>query len=223
MPILDTYIDIKIKGLNGKYKEYYRNLGYVYPEIRTNSSTIRVSVKHLTKGSGVRINVLCPICNETRQTSYDNYNKSSDICRSCSARIRGLLNVGSGNGQWGKKGKETPRYIDGRTIVNETIRKSVQYKEWRLKVYRRDRFKCQCCGKVGRELQCHHIESFSKIVRDNVIDKNNWREFHEVLFNLDNGVTLCRSCHKKLHDVNGGYRTVIGAEELDRFLNEYEG
>ena len=54
-----------------------------------------------------------------------------------------------------------------------------------MRVFERDNFKCQVCGKVGGELNAHHIKEFS--------------EYPELRFEVDNGITLCVNCHKKIH------------------------
>jgi len=53
--------------------------------------------------------------------------------------------------------------------------------EWKSRVNVRDDFKCQRCGKTGRE--AHH--------------KKSWKEFPELRFDVDNGETLCMDCHNK--------------------------
>lgn len=73
----------------------------------------------------------------------------------------------------------------GITNENKEIRNSLQYKNWRTKVFLRDNFTCQICGKTGGELNAHHIKSFSK----NPLKR----------FELENGITLCKNCHKDIH------------------------
>lgn len=70
-------------------------------------------------------------------------------------------------------------------IPYDVDRKSPQYKEWRMKIYLRDNFTCQICGEVGGELNAHHIRFFAK--------------YPKLRFNVDNGITLCVSCHKEVH------------------------
>lgn len=69
-----------------------------------------------------------------------------------------------------------------KTPLNMKIRHSVEYKLWREAVYRRDKYKCVWCGVVGGKLEADHIKSFS--------------QFPELRFAIDNGRTLCKSCHK---------------------------
>lgn len=61
-------------------------------------------------------------------------------------------------------------------------RNCVEYKDWRMSVFRRDNFTCQVCLLRGDRLQADHIKK--------------WADFPELRFELSNGRTLCESCHK---------------------------
>lgn len=76
--------------------------------------------------------------------------------------------------------------VEHKQPINRRIRTSIEYKEWRMRVFIRDNFVCQCCGKVGGKLNAHHIKSFS--------------DYPELRFIDDNGITLCEECHKKTDD-----------------------
>lgn len=57
-----------------------------------------------------------------------------------------------------------------------------QYKDWRLAVYKRDKFKCQwpnCDSK--KKLNAHHIKT--------------WSNFPGLRFEINNGITLCKYHH----------------------------
>jgi|AntAceMinimDraft_18_1070375.scaffolds.fasta_scaffold120866_2 hypothetical protein len=64
-------------------------------------------------------------------------------------------------------------------------RNAIEYREWRLMVFGRDDYTCHDCGKRGVYLEAHHIKS--------------WKEHPELRFEINNGMTLCRSCHIKKH------------------------
>lgn len=68
---------------------------------------------------------------------------------------------------------------------NNYIRHSLQYRKWRNKVFARDNYTCQNCGKKGGNLQAHHIKPFAKYKR--------------LRFSIKNGITLCKECHKLIH------------------------
>jgi 5-methylcytosine-specific restriction endonuclease McrA len=82
-------------------------------------------------------------------------------------------------------GKNHPSWQGGITPEKLKIRNSNQSLEWRKNVFRRDNYTCQNCGQRGGDLEADHIKEFSK--------------YPELRFALDNGRTLCVSCHKKRH------------------------
>jgi len=55
------------------------------------------------------------------------------------------------------------------------------YKQWRKAVFERDEYTCKRCGWRGGYLHAHHITGFA--------------ENEESQFEVENGLTLCRSCH----------------------------
>jgi hypothetical protein len=68
------------------------------------------------------------------------------------------------------------------TPKNRLIRLSVGYKQWRESVFKRDNHTCQYCNKHGGDMNAHHIKKFN----------NN----KDLRFNINNGITLCKDCHK---------------------------
>ena len=73
----------------------------------------------------------------------------------------------------------------GITPQNEAVRKSLEYRLWRMAVFERDNFTCVWCGRKDKTIQADHIQEFA---------------IHpELRFAIDNGRTLCGDCHKKRH------------------------
>lgn len=56
---------------------------------------------------------------------------------------------------------------------------------WAKDILKRDNYMCQKCNLKDKKLHAHHIKS--------------WKEFKDLRFDMDNGITLCASCHKKTH------------------------
>ena len=98
------------------------------------------------------------------------------------------------------KGKGNPNWKGGLTPLNENIKHCFEYRQWRSDVFTRDNFTCQECGdNKGGNLEAHHKKSFSSILQYYEITTLEEALECEELFNINNGITLCRKCHKELH------------------------
>ena len=80
-------------------------------------------------------------------------------------------------------GKNNVNWKGGITPKNMKIRHSLEYKDWRTKVFQRDNYTCQECGNRGVTLHADHIKPFAY--------------FSELRLIIDNGRTLCVPCHRK--------------------------
>jgi hypothetical protein len=83
------------------------------------------------------------------------------------------------------KGEKNNHWKGGISTENHKLRTSIEFRLWREAVFARDNWTCQNCKIKGNELHPHHIKSFSK--------------YPELRFAIDNGITLCSICHRKLH------------------------
>ena len=101
----------------------------------------------------------------------------------CSFKKGHQINKGRPSKHGFKPGDKHPRWNPDR--ANQRDRGRKRYIEWRSLVYQRDNWACQDCGKVGKNLNAHHIKEFSK--------------FPKLRFDVNNGITLCEDCHKKVH------------------------
>ena len=87
----------------------------------------------------------------------------------------------------------------GITPLQSQIRNNFKSRQWRSDIFTRDNFVCQDCGQKGGNLNAHHIKSFSSILQFYKITTLEEALECEELWNINNGVTLCKECHKKLH------------------------
>lgn len=100
------------------------------------------------------------------------------------------------------RGSNSPVWKGGISkLQNE--RSGYEYINWRKAVFERDHFVCQCCGKAHRYLNAHHIY--------------NWRDYEDLRYNLENGITLCEECHVKFHSMFG--KRYNNQDQLDIFFN----
>ena len=89
-------------------------------------------------------------------------------------------------------GDKHPNWQGGITPINQKIKNSQEYKDWRIAVFTRDNFTCVLCGAEKVYLNADHIKPFSL--------------FPELRFELSNGRTLCESCHRKTDTFAGRIR-----------------
>lgn len=87
-----------------------------------------------------------------------------------------------------KSGINHPKWISDRTKLlkynGSEERRSPAYKNWRINIFKRDKFICslkssECNGKI----EAHHILS--------------WRNYPELRFIINNGITLCHFHHPR--------------------------
>ncbi len=88
-----------------------------------------------------------------------------------------------------------PNFNGWITPLYHQIRTCFKYRQWRSDVFTRDNFTCQECGKKGGTLNSHHIKEFNIIIRENNIKKLEQALNCEELWNINNGITLCKECH----------------------------
>jgi hypothetical protein len=92
------------------------------------------------------------------------------------------------------KGGITPLYLQ--------IRSHFKSRQWSSDCFTRDNFTCQQCGERGGKLNCHHVKYFSEIILDYSIENLEDALDCDELWNINNGVTLCKNCHSLIHKKN---------------------
>ena len=117
--------------------------------------------------------------------------------RYCSNECRYEYQIGKNSPMFGKK---NPNWKGGVNRLYLQIRKCFEYRQWRSDVFTRDNFICQICGDdKGGNLVAHHIKPFIEILQKYEITTLEDAIKCEELWNINNGITLCENCHKKIH------------------------
>ena len=107
-----------------------------------------------------------------------------------------------------QSGSKNPRWKGGITPLHQMVRDCERYLNWRTLVFSRDLFTCVQCGQVSGDIEAHHKVKFSSILSVFLLTYNQFSpiedketlvrlaEKFEPFWNIDNGETLCKKCHK---------------------------
>lgn len=157
----------------------------------------------------------CKVCkNEKEDSVFISGKRTNRTCKQCLNLLRRAKYQAKpkvSRVPW-NKGKTTPLEVRekqskaaiGRKHSKETCHKmsetrrkkelgngrlSTKYKNWRYEVFERDSHACTSCGSK-KNLHPHHIK--------------NWTDHPRFRFDVDNGTTLCKSCHGKVDGFQNG-------------------
>jgi hypothetical protein len=97
-------------------------------------------------------------------------------CKQCGIE----KHTGANNWNW------NPEKTDEERIKE---RKFYEYSVWRKQVFERDSYTCNVCENVGGTLAGHHLDG--------------WHWCKEKRLDVNNGITLCSSCHHEFHEAYG--------------------
>jgi len=120
--------------------------------------------------------------------------KSGHRCMNCGSKERS----GDKNGKWNPEMTN-----DERKEAQEWIRGN-EHKIWVKTIFQRDKYICQTCNTHKNRLNAHHIL--------------NWRTHKELRTIVDNGITMCKDCHKEFHMKYGKINN--NAEQIKEFKFE---
>ena len=159
------------------------------------------------------IGVICPTCDITHEVYPSDFKRGSRFCSvSCASEAhiprpnaRNRIDKECeccGKGFEAIVSDSDRRFCSNRckgiSMINplrleeQIFYASSDWKKIRTQVYKRDNYKCQICscGKEGGKRVAHHLDE---------IRKNKFNRF-----NKDRIITLCISCHNKIHGKFGG-------------------
>jgi len=106
------------------------------------------------------------------------------------------------------KGKKMPIEVIKKVIASRYRfakgRHCLKAKHWQLKVFSRDEYICQRCN-MTEGLVAHHIKP--------------WNDYPGLRFDINNGLTLCNSCHSRLHSTG----RILSDESRKRISDSNKG
>jgi len=211
--------EVVLVNLNPSNIQYLKSLGYEIPiyldkknrlSVKRNSK-VEVKVSDLPKGSHVKVLCNCDECHKERKIPFYLYRPLCSTCAHKTKEFKSKIAVANSHrvisletrikisqNSWmrGKFGNQCPNFNSN---LSEKQRKLNRYTPgdsfWIKSIKERDNYTCQCCGYIGypndRIMCSHHL--------------NNKHFFKEQRLLSENGITLCRVCHKKIHKEYGTY------------------
>lgn len=97
----------------------------------------------------------------------------------------------------GNFGDKSRNWQGGKTTLRVLIRSCFKYRQWRSDIFSRDNFTCQKCGIKGGYLEAdHYPKRFSDILKEYNIKTFEEALICEELWNINNGRTLHKNCHR---------------------------
>lgn len=115
----------------------------------------------------------CTICGKVMWLKPSIYDDTVTCSRECQKRWQAKYLIGP----------RATAYMTGSSSERALDRSRLHAREWRDQVLKRDDWTCQFCGKRGGRLEADHIKPYSF--------------FPDCRWDVENGRTLCRPCHKK--------------------------
>lgn len=96
------------------------------------------------------------------------------------------------------KGENHHLWNGGSSEFNKKIRLLNENRIWMDSTKERDNYKCVKCQSVDN-LESHHKIELSELLYQNNIKSTDEARLCKKLWDIENGITLCRKCHYDLH------------------------
>lgn len=137
----------------------------------------------------------CGVLSEKKSSTNLKYSVNHFCSIECQAKWKSENLTGDNAYNW--------RGGNGTLLTN--IRRLTASSDWIKAVFLRDEFKCQACGNGSNKLNAHHLSPFRDIIRRYNITSSREAQACNELWDIDNGVAMCRSCHIQFHRTYGIY------------------
>ena len=100
------------------------------------------------------------------------------------------------------------------SLLKLKIRNTTKYLNWRIAVLNRDNFRCKICHTSVKDnkslrLEVHHAKTFNDIYKENSVSTVEQALACEELWNMNNGFSICYSCHKDIEKLRTKLRNMF--------------
>ncbi len=169
----------------------------------SNLTKEKISKANLGKLAGEKNPAKRPeVRDKISQTQKQRYKMNPNLGRQISDRMKKRLADKKNHPNHGNKGPSSFGWKDPKnrkTTIAKRIRGCDQYFSWRKTCFERDQYTCQNCGIKNVYLEVDHIVPLCFIISSNDINQENLHikvNSCIKLWDLSNGRTLCKKCHK---------------------------
>jgi len=159
--------------------------------------------------SGGLIEVECATCGTIKFVNKYTFNRNKNFfCNNeCFGKWCSLNRVGENHPVYGTHpkhliGENNHNWNNGISSLIHSVRSSPEYYYWKKKVLEKGKFECVIC-KDNNILNVHHLYSFMKLLQDNNINLPSQARNCKGLYNINNGVVLCKEHHFQFHKKYG--------------------
>ena len=135
-----------------------------------------------------RVEHACEFCNKKYRTFRSYVKDGRKYCsKRCMSEHRKIIYLGSLN----------PHFKSGQSTIYKQMRRLARYTKWRKDILKRDKYTCQDCKKIFEKkfLDVHHIKRLWQLFKEYPNKNINFND--EYFYDLNNGITLCKDCHRK--------------------------
>jgi hypothetical protein len=106
-------------------------------------------------------------------------------------------------------------------LLKLKIRNTTKYLNWRLSILKRDNFTCQICHtsvkeKKSLKLEVHHPKAFDEICNENNVSTIEQALECKELWNANNGISICYSCHKNVEQLRTKLRNMFSLRQIGK-------
>lgn len=209
-----------LKGFQKGHKGFPNSGGFKKGAIGWNKGT-----KGICKPNSGSFKKGIPLSNEVknklsiaRKEMWRKIKENPELYKERCAKIKESRRVWESNIGSFKKSNEHWNWKGGTSDFRKRINSSIEYKNWRKQIFKRDGWECKLCGKHGGLIDAHHIKPFSVILREFLYQYNQFSIFDDKetllrlalsyrdFWDIDNGCTLCRDCHKETPSYSKGVK-----------------
>ncbi len=97
------------------------------------------------------------------------------------------------------RGENHYKWNGGSSKLNVSIRQMTEHRNWMDGVKEKDSFECTRCPNTD-DLESHHIKSLVETIQEHEIRNREDARNTPELWDISNGITLCRRCHYAEHE-----------------------